>query len=104
VLPSPGPTGLLIPCIVVFVRWGEDFLPCLTSTVCFNVLISFSRSARLGPDTPTTVIVRSESALLVGDIPNIHDTTDAPVGLSDPQYVGQKRRMMDSVNRLRATG
>jgi len=32
------------------------------------------------------------------------DETDAPVGLSDPQYVGQKRRMLDSVNRLRATG
>ena len=32
------------------------------------------------------------------------DETDAPVGLSDPQYVSQKRRMLDSVNRLRATG
>ena len=35
------------------------------------------------------------------------DKTDAPVGLSDPQipqYVGQKRRMLNSVNRLRATG
>ncbi|KAI0250036.1 P-loop containing nucleoside triphosphate hydrolase protein [Lactifluus subvellereus] len=29
---------------------------------------------------------------------------DTPVGLSDPQYVAQKRRMLDSVNRLRATG
>ncbi|KAH9007584.1 P-loop containing nucleoside triphosphate hydrolase protein [Lactarius deliciosus] len=30
--------------------------------------------------------------------------TDAPVGLSDPQYVAQKRKMLDYVNRLRATG
>ena len=27
-----------------------------------------------------------------------------PVGLSDPQYVAQKRKMLDAVNRLRATG
>lgn len=27
-----------------------------------------------------------------------------PVGLSDPQYVTEKRRMLDAVNRLRATG
>lgn len=31
-------------------------------------------------------------------------TPDAPVGLSDPQYVAHKRRMLDAVNRLRATG
>jgi hypothetical protein len=86
------------------VRRGEDLPLCLTSTVCFNVFIFFSRSARLDPDTSSTVVGRSESALLVADIPNIRDTTDAPVGLSDPQYVGQKRKMMDSVNRLRATG
>ncbi|KAI9441577.1 P-loop containing nucleoside triphosphate hydrolase protein [Lactarius indigo] len=33
-----------------------------------------------------------------------NDHTDAPVGLSDPQYVAQKRKMLDYVNRLRATG
>ncbi|KAI0001001.1 P-loop containing nucleoside triphosphate hydrolase protein [Russula vinacea] len=32
------------------------------------------------------------------------DTTDAPVGLSDPQFVAQRRSMLDTVNRLRATG
>ena len=36
------------------------------------------------------------------------DTTpsfvDAPVGLSDPQYVQRKRKMLDAVNRLRAIG
>jgi len=30
--------------------------------------------------------------------------TDAPVGLSDPQFVAKKRRMLDAVNRLRAMG
>jgi len=32
------------------------------------------------------------------------DHVDIPVGLSDPQYVAQKRKMLDAVNRLRATG
>ena len=30
--------------------------------------------------------------------------TNGPVGLSDPQYVIAKRKMLDVVNRLRATG
>jgi hypothetical protein len=29
---------------------------------------------------------------------------DAPVGLSNLQYVSQKRKMLDAVNRLRETG
>lgn len=29
---------------------------------------------------------------------------DAPVGLSNAQYVQQKRKMLDAVNRLRGTG
>ncbi|KAH9007591.1 P-loop containing nucleoside triphosphate hydrolase protein [Lactarius deliciosus] len=33
-----------------------------------------------------------------------NDHTDIPVGLSDPQYVAKKRKMLDAVNRLRATG
>ena len=32
------------------------------------------------------------------------DINDAPVGLSDPQYVQRKRKMLDAVNRLRAIG
>lgn len=33
------------------------------------------------------------------------DISDAaPVGLSDPQYVQRKRKMLDAVNRLRAIG
>jgi hypothetical protein len=37
---------------------------------------------------------------------SLSDTADAsgPVGLSDPQYVAQRRKMLDTVNRLRATG
>ena len=30
--------------------------------------------------------------------------SDAPVGLSNAQFVHQKRKMLDAVNRLRATG
>ena len=37
---------------------------------------------------------------------SLPDTVDAPgpVGLSDPQYVAERRKMLDTVNRLRATG
>jgi hypothetical protein len=37
---------------------------------------------------------------------SLPDAADAPgaVGLSDPQYVAQRRKMLDTVNRLRATG
>ena len=35
-------------------------------------------------------------------LPN--ETDPSPVGLSDPQYASQKRKMLDTVNRLRATG
>jgi hypothetical protein len=34
----------------------------------------------------------------------ISDVSDAPVGLSNAQYVQQKRKMLDAVNRLRGTG
>ncbi|KAI9465219.1 P-loop containing nucleoside triphosphate hydrolase protein [Lactarius psammicola] len=33
-----------------------------------------------------------------------NDRTDVPVGLSNSQYVAQKRKMLDAVNRLRETG
>ena len=32
------------------------------------------------------------------------DIGDVPVGLSDPQYVQRKRKMLNAVNRLRAIG
>jgi hypothetical protein len=33
-----------------------------------------------------------------------NDLTDDPVGLSNPEYVAEMRKMLDVVNRLRATG
>lgn len=33
-----------------------------------------------------------------------NDRIDDPVGLSDPQNVAEMRKMLDAVNRLRATG
>lgn len=33
-----------------------------------------------------------------------NDCADLPVGLSNTQYVAQKRKMLDAVNRLRETG
>jgi hypothetical protein len=33
-----------------------------------------------------------------------HDYPDVAVGLSNSQYVVQKRKMLDAVNRLRETG
>lgn len=60
---------------------------------------------------PNAAVLGSRS---VGSSPSVEakpetllpDTADAPgpVGLSDPQYVTQRRRMLDTVNRLRATG
>jgi len=56
----------------------------------------------------STVVLESNAARQSSFIDTtrqaLPDEMDAPVGLSDPQYVGQKRRMLDSVNRLRATG
>jgi Dynamin family len=54
-------------------------------------MASFSDSASVSDDTPVT----SESSV---------DDSDAPIGLSDPQFVSQKRGMLDAVNRLRAGG
>jgi hypothetical protein len=36
--------------------------------------------------------------------PDFSDVSDIPVGLSDPQYVRRKRKMLDAVNRLGAIG
>jgi hypothetical protein len=35
---------------------------------------------------------------------SVTGVSDAPVGLSNAQFVQQKRKMLDAVNRLRATG
>jgi len=35
---------------------------------------------------------------------SLTDISDSPVGLSDPQYVRRKRKMLDAVNRLHAIG
>lgn len=35
---------------------------------------------------------------------SLNSVSDAPVGLSNAQYVQQKRKMLDAVNRLRGTG
>ena len=43
-----------------------------------------------------------DSTAEMSDSPGIDH--NSPVGLSDPQYVSAKRRMLDAVNRLRATG
>jgi hypothetical protein len=37
-------------------------------------------------------------------ISSLTSVSDAPVGLSNAQYVQQKRKMLDAVNRLRGTG
>ncbi len=37
-------------------------------------------------------------------ISSLTHVSDVPVGLSNAQYVQQKRKMLDAVNRLRATG
>ena len=37
-------------------------------------------------------------------ISGLTSVSDAPVGLSNAQYVQQKRKMLDAVNRLRGTG
>jgi hypothetical protein len=72
------------------------------------------RSSRRDPDTPDTESPASEGAGLspltgvesISSASSIAspDTKHAPIGLSDPRYVGQRRQMLDYVNRLRATG
>ena len=56
-----------------------------------------------------TVVLGSQSAgrpSIIRAMPEstLPDTGDAPVGLSDPQYVSQRRKMLDTVNRLREIG
>ena len=91
------------------------FSPC-RPRLKFLLLIFFSRSTRRDLDTPDTNALASESTGLslptgidseaISGASSItsYDAKDAPIGLSDPQYVGQRRQMLDYVNRLRATG
>jgi hypothetical protein len=51
------------------------------------------------PDDKTEHIGTPDSTFDFDD-----DLDSIPVGLSDPQYVTRKRKMLDSVNRLRAIG
>lgn len=82
-------------------RRGENTAPYPPSTTC----LIFFHSAHLDLDTPNTVVLGSETVGQSSIIEaTLSDTANAPVGLSDPQYAGQKRRMLDAVNRLRATG
>jgi hypothetical protein len=80
------------------------------------VLISFfdvcSYRSQLDSDIPNAAIPgwESEEQSLFREVVSsgtaLPDTPDADagVGLSDPQYARQRRRMLDAVNRLRATG
>jgi len=87
------------------IRWES---PPITTTCCWPELLnSFSYRS---PDTNIFSAAGQESetarrSSFIDTIPQAPpDVTDSPVGLSDPQFVRQKRRMLDSVNRLRATG
>lgn len=95
------------------VRIFSPYRPRLT----FLLLIFFSHnivSTRPDPNTPDTDALASETTGLssptgIEAISSASsfaspDIKDAPIGLSDPQYVGHRRQMLDYVNRLRATG
>ena len=100
-------------------RCGEDFLSLSPRAAphFFIAYFSFSRSiTRRDPDTPDTDALALEStglssptgidAISSASSSASHEVTgkDAPIGLSDPQFVGHRRQMLDYVNRLRATG
>jgi hypothetical protein len=85
---------------IAFVRQGKNYPhyyrpPQVLTILCYcsipNIAVSGSQTGR-----PSLVATIPENRL--------PDTADAPVGLSDPQYVSQRRQMLDTVNRLRATG
>jgi len=105
------------PHFLVFVRCGEDFLSLSpVPQIFFAYFFSRSLSTRRfgNPDTdalasasaesssPTDIEAISNASTSIASEP--YDANDSPIGLSDPQYVGQRRQMLDYVNRLRATG
>jgi len=71
-------------------RTGSLPLSCTAAYLFFSMGGTSDRgtSSSGTPDTPLSLI----------------DISEAPVGLSDPQYVQRKRKMLDAVNRLRAIG
>jgi len=69
----------------------------LITLSCTAVSLSFSMSG-------TTSDHSTSSSGTPDTTPSLIDISDAPVGLSDPQYVQRKRNMLDAVNRLRAIG
>ena len=61
-------------------------------------------SVHLDPDTVVLGSETAEQPSIIEATTTLSDIANTPVGLSDPQYIGQKRKMLDAVNRLRATG
>ena len=60
-----------------------------------NTLLFTMSSSESGTDFDST----ADMSLSPGN-----DRIDDPVGLSDPQNIAEMRKMLDAVNRLRATG
>ena len=86
---------------MAFVLRGENYphyyrpSPVLT-VICYSSIPHATAFGSLSAGRGSSMEVNSESSL--------PDTVNAAVGLSDPQYVSQRRTMLDTVNRLRATG
>ena len=86
---------------IAFSKRGEDNLHfCFPPPVLSSIYnCSISNTVVLGSQSagrPSIIEAMPESTL--------PDTGDAPVGLSDPQYVSQRRKRLDTVNRLREIG
>ncbi len=55
-------------------------------------------------DDEAASVCEIDSNVTPETISSLTHVSDVPVGLSNAQYVQQKRKMLDAVNRLRATG
>lgn len=88
-------------CLVILLKTykGHFFLSLRehnpSTTTSHSTATPFMSSSESGTDFDST----AEMSLSPGN-----DRTDDPVGLSNPQYVAEMRKMLDAVNRLRATG
>ena len=73
-----------------------------------HFLLAYCPSDNKPPTTVFFIMSSSESGADFDSTAEMSDSPgidhNGPVGLSDPQYVSAKRRMLDAVNRLRATG